>query len=60
MGHPGFMPGGNILTAFPNADFAAPGYQVAEITLQAVPEPATYGIVATSLLLLGLSSFRRR
>ena len=60
MGHPGFMPGGNILTAFPNAGFTGPGYQVAEISLQAVPEPATYGIVASSLLLLGLNYFRRR
>lgn len=25
--HPGFMPGGNILAARPNADFTAPGYQ---------------------------------
>ena len=27
--HGGFIPGGPILTAFPNADFTANGYQVA-------------------------------
>ncbi len=32
--HPGFMPEGNILTAFPGADFTAPGYQVARITIE--------------------------
>jgi hypothetical protein len=60
MAHPGFMPGGNILTAFPSADFTAPGYQVAEITLQAVPEPATFGLICSSLLLLGYKRLRRR
>jgi len=32
--HPGFLANGNILTAFPGADFTAPGYQVARITIE--------------------------
>ena len=60
MVHPGFMPNGNILAAFPNADFKAAGYQVAEITVQAVPEPATFGLICSSLLLLGFRGLRRR
>ncbi|MCA1994217.1 MAG: spondin domain-containing protein [Coleofasciculus sp. S288] len=39
--HPGFISGGNILSAFPNADFTTPGYQVARIKVEQVPEPAT-------------------
>lgn len=45
--HPGFIPGGNILTAFPNGDFTQPGYQVARIRVEKVPEPAaTAGLFA--------------
>lgn len=54
--HPGFIPGGNILTAFPGADFTQPSYQVARITVTAVPEPA-------SMIVLGLGALalvRRR
>ncbi|MBX3096441.1 MAG: spondin domain-containing protein [Fimbriimonadaceae bacterium] len=54
--HPGFIPGGNILTAFPGADFTRPDYQVARISVKAVPEP-------TSLVALGLGALavlRRR
>ncbi|MEQ8975363.1 MAG: spondin domain-containing protein [Coleofasciculus sp. C1-SOL-03] len=52
--HPGFIPGGNILTAFPNADFTtptSPSYQVARIRVEQVqvPEPAT----AAGLFALG-------
>ena len=43
--HAGFIPGGNVLTAFPGADFTAPGYDLARITV--TPEPA-------SMILLGL------
>lgn len=60
MAHAGYIPGGNVLTAFPNADFTAPGYQVAEITLQPVPEPATFGLLCSSLLLLGFRRLRQR
>ncbi len=38
--HPGFIPGGNILTAFPNGDFTQPNFQVARIRVEKVPEPA--------------------
>lgn len=48
--HPGFMPGGNILAAFPGADFTQPGYAVARISVSAVPLPGSVW-----LLLGGLS-----
>ncbi|MEL7036132.1 MAG: spondin domain-containing protein [Cyanobacteria bacterium J06592_8] len=47
--HPGFIPGGNILAARPGADFTQPGYEVARITIEKVPEPAT----SAGLLALG-------
>lgn len=51
--HPGFIPGGNILTAFPGGDFTQPGYQLARITVEKVPEPATsIGLFALAGLLL--------
>jgi hypothetical protein len=59
MMHPGFIPGGNILSTpmFANADFTAPGYNVAQITVSMVPEPGTLGLLAAPLVLLLL---RRR
>ena len=51
MPHEGFIATGNVLTAFPDADFTASDYQVARITV--VPEPASLTII--SLGLLGLS-----
>lgn len=53
--HPGFIEGGNILSAFGNADFTTSGYQVARIKIETVPEPATAaGLLLTAgLLLLG-------
>lgn len=55
MNHGGFIPGGNILTAFPGADFTQPGYQVARITLEQIPEPASW-----LLLSAGLFGFMRK
>jgi hypothetical protein len=60
MPHSGFQPMGNILGAFPNADFTAPGYQMAQITLQAIPEPGTVGLLAAPLALLAFRQLRRR
>lgn len=58
--HAGFLPvgSGGILDdpMFANADFTAPGYQVARITVTPVPEPATM----TALALGGLALLRRR
>lgn len=56
--HPGFIPGGNILTAFPNADFTVPGYQVARITVTAVPEPSAL-LTWACLLAVGLVGIQR-
>ena len=47
--HPGFIAGGNILgnSMFSGADFAAANYQVARISVEAVPEPG-------AMMVLGL------
>ncbi len=63
--HPGFLPpgSGGILDSamFANANFKAPGYQVAHITLQAVPEPATFGLAGAALLLaMAAGAIRRK
>jgi hypothetical protein len=59
MQHPGFQPGGNILSnpMFANADFTAGGYQVALVSVEEVPEPSTMGLMAVALLFFAL---RRR
>jgi hypothetical protein len=58
--HAGFIPGGNILTAFPNADFTQAGYQVARIQVTAVPEPETYAMLLAGLGLVGFRAARSR
>jgi hypothetical protein len=56
--HGGFLPGGNVLTGFPGADFTAPGYRVAQISIApVVPEPTSLLLVAMGTTLVGL---RRR
>ncbi|NET35143.1 MAG: PEP-CTERM sorting domain-containing protein [Cyanothece sp. SIO1E1] len=65
--HPGFNPGGAVLTQFdslyPEANFLAPGYEIAKITIEeveSVPESTT--AIGTSLvgaLFFGLSRRRR-
>ncbi len=54
--HPGFNPpgSGGILDSpmFANANFKAPGYQMVEISIETVPEPATFGMMAGAALLL--------
>ena len=35
--HVGFLAGGEILTAFPGADFSVTGYEIARITIEEVP-----------------------
>jgi hypothetical protein len=61
--HPGYLAAGSggILDSpsFANADFKANGYQIAEITISAVPEPQAYALCA-SLGLLGLAAWRHR
>ena len=37
--HPGFIEGGRILSNFPNADFTAEGYQIAQITISSSDAP---------------------
>ena len=53
--HGGFLPNGSILSQFPNADFTAPGYQIARIDVQAIPVPTSL-----SLLTLGIVLLRQR
>lgn len=61
--HPGFLPAGSggILDAamFANADFALAGYQILRIRVEAVPEPATWALIALALP-IGLYRARRR
>ncbi|MDP2786823.1 MAG: spondin domain-containing protein [Pseudomonadota bacterium] len=58
--HAGFIPGGNILTAFPNGDFTQTGYQVARIQVAAVPEPETWAMLLAGLGLVGFNAARAR
>ena len=55
--HPGFIPNGNILTAFPGADFTtptSPNYQIARIRIQKVPESSNInGLLAIGGFLVG-------
>jgi hypothetical protein len=64
MVHPGFLPpgSGGILDdpMFANADFKSIGYQVAEITVEAVPEPATLGLVSAALAVAMVGRRMRR
>ncbi|GBF81064.1 PEP-CTERM sorting domain-containing protein [Aphanothece sacrum] len=57
--HSGFIPGGPILSdpRFANANFLAPGYQVARIQVELVPEPLT---ILGSAIALGFGSFFKR
>lgn len=58
--HAGFIPGGNILTAFPGGDFTQPGYEIAHVQIAAVPEPETYAMLLAGLGLVGAVARRRR
>jgi len=58
--HPGFMAGGNILSApgFQNADFTRAGYPIAHIQVNQVPLPGALVMLGSGLL--GLIGWRRR
>lgn len=58
--HGGFIPGGNILTAFPAGDFTQAGYQIAHVQISAVPEPETYAMLLAGLGLIGYRVARSR
>jgi len=58
--HAGFIPGGNILTAFPGADFTQQNYPVALITVSPVPEPETWAMMLTALGLGGIARGARK
>ncbi|MFM9874529.1 MAG: spondin domain-containing protein [Fimbriimonadaceae bacterium] len=55
--HQGFNPGGNILSSamFANANFKTPGYTIARIQVESVPEPATISILG-----LGVAGYLAR
>lgn len=58
--HQGFNPGGNILGTpmFGNADFTQSGYQIARISVEAVPEPGTFTLLALGVA--GLIARRKK
>lgn len=60
--HSGFVAGGNILKAFPGGDFTQSGYQVARISVsavpEAVPEPSTVLLFGSGFI--GLAAWRWR
>ena len=58
--HAGFLPGGNVLAAFPAADFKQLGYQIAHVQISAVPEPETYAMLLAGLGLVGFKAARSR
>ncbi len=60
--HPGFIPNGRILSSdqFANADFTEPGYKVARIRIEQVPETGTEGVMLLGLVPLGCFWLRRR
>ncbi len=59
--HPGFNPDGRILSSdrFRDADFTQAGYQVVRFDVSVVPEPGTWMMVLTGLVMLGVTSRRR-
>jgi hypothetical protein len=66
--HPGFLGSvglgggspGNILQAFPGADFTQPDAVLATISIQAVPEPSTMALVGIGVGVLLARRLRRR
>ncbi|MEO0854458.1 MAG: spondin domain-containing protein, partial [Cyanobacteria bacterium J06648_11] len=61
--HPGFIPGGPILSSasFLGADFTQPGYQIARIQVEEVPEPvSTLGVLISGGLLWGRRRLKRK
>jgi PEP-CTERM motif/Spondin_N len=62
--HSGFLPvaSGGILAdpMFASADFLAPGYQVARITVTQVPEPSTLALAGICGVIAAASARRRR
>ena len=65
--HPGFIPGGRILSSvqFANADFTAENYNVARITVEQIDDSATAttpepGVTLSLLILSGISFFAHR
>lgn len=52
--HAGFIPGGNVLTAFPGADFTVANYPVAQIRVVPIPEPTGLLLAAIGAATVGL------
>ena len=59
--HPGFNPGGRILSSdrFRDGDFTQAGYQVVRFDVSVVPEPSTWVMLLSGLVVLGAMARRR-
>lgn len=58
--HAGFLPGGNILNAFPGATIDQPNYRAALITVSPVPEPPSWALMLAAFGVGGLArGFRK-
>lgn len=67
--HPGYIPGGEILSFvgnngffpvnFTGADFKQPGYQIASITVEAVDEPVTLALFSAGFASLIIATRRK-
>ncbi len=59
--HPGFIPGGPILSSdrFRDADFTQPGYEIVRFDVSVVPEPSAWVMLFSGLVVLGAIARRR-
>lgn len=58
--HLGFIPGGNVLTAFAGADFTEEEYPIAKFTIDTAPIPEPMSLLLFGTGLAGFASLKKR